>query len=120
MSLSAQIRESVEFLPAQKLNIYRIFQEALHNVSKHAKARKAVLRVSEDSACTRFELIDDGIGVKQSQESALKTKKKSAGLGLRSMEYRAHQIGAEYSIKPAEPCGTVVSIVLPHALLEKI
>lgn len=116
-----QIRESVEFLPAQKLNIYRIFQEALHNVSKHAKARKAVLRVSEDSACTRFELIDDGIGVKQSQENALKTKKKSAGLGLRSMEYRAHQIGAEYSIKPAEPCGTVVSIVLPKALvMEKL
>jgi len=110
-------KPSVEFLPAQKLNIYRIFQEALHNVSKHAKARKALLRVSENSSDTIFELIDDGIGVKQSQENALKTKKKSAGLGLRSMEYRAHQIGAEYSIKPAEPCGTVVSIVLPKALV---
>ena len=116
-----KLRDSVSFLPAQKLNIYRIFQEALHNVSKHAKARKAVLRVSEDSASTVFELIDDGIGVAQSQENAVKSKKKSAGLGLRSMEYRAHQIGAEYSIKPAAPTGTIVSIVLPRTLLlEKV
>ena len=33
---------------------------------------------------------------------------------MRSMEYRAHQIGAEYSIKPSVPCGTIVSVMLPN------
>ncbi|NLK46025.1 MAG: substrate-binding domain-containing protein [Treponema sp.] len=103
-----------KFHTTQKLNIYRIFQEALHNVSKHAKARKAVLRVTEESKGTLFELIDDGIGVEQSKEIAKKTRKKSVGLGMRSMEYRAHQIGAEYSIKPSVPCGTIVSVMLPN------
>ncbi len=111
------VDEKNEFLPAQKLNIYRIFQEALHNVSKHAKARKAVLRVTDEESGIVFALLDDGIGVEQAQGLAKKSRKKSAGLGLRSMEYRAHQIGADYSIKPALSGGTIVSVVLPKKLV---
>ena len=52
----------------------------MHNVSKHAKARKAVLRVTEESKGTLFELIDDGIGVEQSKEIAKKTRKNQLDL----------------------------------------
>ena len=94
--------------------LFRILQEALHNIAKHAKATKVHVLIStkgwkgSEKLIVRIE--DNGQGLEASQK---KKRKESAGLGLRSMQYRADQIGAEFSISSPESGGTCVSIELP-------
>ena len=84
----------------QKLNIFRIIQEALHNVMKHSKAKNVcvscVLCHKEDESFIVVTVTDDGIGISNE-------KMNNSGIGLNSMQYRANQIGAEFY------CGAAVS-----------
>ena len=95
----------IVFDKTQKLNIFRIVQEALHNVMKHSKAKNVkvlcALNADEEGEYISVTVADDGIGIPQE-------KMNNFGIGLNSMQYRANQIGAEFAITAAH--GTKIEI----------
>ncbi len=107
----------------QDINVYRIAQEAMQNVLKHAKASEVQLRVRCERETFVVEIEDNGTGSLELERALglhdLNTLsprgRRGTGLGLRSMQYRAHQIGAEFSIHSVPGKGTMVILVLPLA-----
>ena len=95
-----QLPSQIVFDKTQTLNIFRIIQEALHNVMKHSKAKNVAVscRLSSDSNSEYIcvTVADDGIGISPE-------KMNNFGIGLNSMQYRANQIGAEFSLAVPEP-----------------
>ncbi|MBP5569028.1 MAG: substrate-binding domain-containing protein [Treponema sp.] len=98
-----KIKNDADLNNVQKLNIFRIVQEALHNVAKHSKAQNACVSIVENSQNICINITDDGIGINS-------TRKNKAGLGLNSMQYRANQIGATFKIRPNKTGGTCVEV----------
>lgn len=95
-------------LDAQKeLILFRIVQEALHNIIKHAQA--ANVRVNAVFEHGRFKLLiaDDGCGFEESAESI------AAGSGLGNMQSRSALIGAGWQLESKKGQGTSVRITLP-------
>lgn len=97
--------KNYEFEKSVAVNIFRITQEGIQNIIKHAKATKVVFRAEQTKTSVVISLSDDGIGVQK--------EKAGSGLGFHSMEYRANQIGAKFSIKANKPKGTIVELKLP-------
>jgi signal transduction histidine kinase len=92
-------------LPAAvEVACYRITQEALNNVVRHAHARGCVVSLAVDAAL-RLEISDDGIG--------LPTEARFDGLGLGSMRERATELGGTCIIATAPGTGTRVQVTLP-------
>uniref|UniRef100_A0A7C3IKF3 GAF domain-containing protein n=1 Tax=Gracilinema caldarium TaxID=215591 RepID=A0A7C3IKF3_9SPIR len=93
------VESSVEItgpIPLQvKLVVYRIIQEALNNIAKHAKARKVWLNLRGNAHCLSLHIQDDGVGF------ALQHLKKP-GLGLSIMDERAKLVGG-YLVISSEP-----------------
>lgn len=96
-----KVSDSMQFTNTQKLNIFRIVQEALHNVSKHACASKTWVEIRNEKNKVFICIKDNGKGYN-------KEDIKNKGLGLSSMEYRANQIDGEIKIKNNNPSGTFV------------
>ena len=100
------VDKSVELNNLQKLNIFRIIQEALHNVMKHSKASSVTVSVQSEARKLQVQVCDNGCGIVNYKNGA------SSGLGLNSMEYRANQIGASFIIKQNKPTGTCVQVTV--------
>ncbi len=86
---------------------YRIAQEALTNVVRHASARTCRVRVVADDAAVTLEVVDDGRG--------LPGRAGSAGVGLASMRERAAEMGGECRVEPGADGGTRVLARVPRA-----
>jgi signal transduction histidine kinase len=82
---------------------YRIVQEALMNVVKHAAATTCQVRVSVTDA-VMIEIVDDGIGLPDNPRG---------GVGLRSMQERAMELGGTCEIARNVERGTHVDVCLP-------
>lgn len=84
------------------LALFRVTQEALHNVAKHGEAHNVdvVLRGSDKRLCLR--IVDDGAGFD------LQGKTANSGLGLISMRERMRLIGGEFAIRSKPGCGTTI------------
>ena len=89
------------------LCLYRLVQEALHNVSKHSGARRATVILRGSASALEVEVKDSGNGF---DPDALQAKQ---GLGLASMEQRVRRIGGRYDIRSRPGLGTSVRAVLP-------
>ncbi len=104
--LSVEVRavESLPPLPAAvEVAAFRIVQEALTNVTRHAKARAC--RVTLEAAADLNVIIeDDGVGLPATVRP---------GVGLNSMRERAIELGGRFCIRALDRGGTVVSVTLP-------
>jgi PAS domain S-box-containing protein len=89
-----------------RLHLYRIAQESLNNVLRHADARQVNVTLAMSRAGATLSIADDGKGVDAQRPSA-------TGLGLRIMRHRAQMIGATLGVEPREDGGTVVTVVCP-------
>ena len=85
--------------------LYRIAQEALQNVQKHAGARMARLTFTADAELARLEVRDDGVG--------FSAEGPTSGYGLNSMAERAELIGGTVTIRSRPGAGTSVMTVVP-------
>jgi PAS domain S-box-containing protein len=94
--------------PETKLALYRIFEEALRNVEKHARARLVSVRLTQQGTFAQLAIKDDGIGF---DPDHIRAKRKGAdGLGLLRMRERAGFLGAGLTIKSARHAGTEVKV----------
>ncbi|MFL5803633.1 MAG: GAF domain-containing sensor histidine kinase, partial [Roseiflexaceae bacterium] len=93
-------------LPAAvEVAAYRIFQEALANVVRHAQARTCMVRLAVDDIL-RLEVCDDGIGLPAEHHP---------GVGQLSMRERASELGGICVVEPIASGGTCVRAGLPFA-----
>jgi signal transduction histidine kinase len=95
--------------PAEEA-LFRIAQEALHNVVKHARCRKVRLMLALEVGEARLAVADDGVGF---DVAAALAASGPGGLGLRSMRERAEGVGGALRLTSASGRGTTVEAVVP-------
>lgn len=98
------VKESPSLTPEVRLGIYRIVQEALHNVVRHAGADEAVVRLESTDDLLRVTIKDNGAGFDP------KLSVRPTSLGLLSMRERAAAIGASFTIISRPGGGTAIII----------
>jgi PAS domain S-box-containing protein len=87
--------------------IFRIVQESLTNVAKHAQASHADIAIESEPHVLVVRIVDDGVGF------STQAQRKPASFGLFGLRERASQIGGEVSIVSARGKGTFVEVRLP-------
>ncbi|MEE1823643.1 hypothetical protein PUR61_15790 [Streptomyces sp. BE20] len=105
--------EPLPELPAAvEVAAYRITAEALNNVLRHARARRAQVALRVDGASLTLTVQDDGVGI---GEAPRPEEEPSGGVGLRSMADRAAEIGGSCTVDAlSRDSGTRVLAVLPR------
>lgn len=94
-----------------ELALYRIAQECLQNVVKHAEADRARLTFAVDDGVARLEIVDDGKGF-DTFEHPLGSDE-MGGYGLLSMAERAEIVGGRLHIRSRPGAGTTVTAAIP-------
>lgn len=89
---------------------YRIIQEGITNIVKHANARRAKVKIFYEETKIRMEIIDNGIGF---DEETAQRAKLNQHLGLRSMQKRIELLQGEFEIISKMNEGTIIKIVIP-------
>ena len=92
-----------------KLIIFRLVQESMQNILKHAKASEIQVSIDVNLKKSFIIISDNGIGFDVEGEL-----KKSSGLGLKNMISRAASIGGQINIQSTYRQGTAVTIILPN------
>jgi PAS domain S-box-containing protein len=93
--------------PTQSTAVFRIFQEALTNVLRHARATRVDVTVVEDTGVFVLMIGDNGRGITESERTGERS------IGLLGMRERAHLIGGEIDVGGAEGEGSTVILRLP-------
>ncbi|HEX6734243.1 MAG TPA: PAS domain-containing protein [Azonexus sp.] len=86
---------------------FRIVQEALTNVAKHARASRVMIRIERDAGQLAIEIKDDGIGVTEANQSKLES------FGLIGMLERARDLGGQLHIAGTPGAGTRLTLRIP-------
>lgn len=97
--------------PEIEINLYRIAQEALNNISKHAEAENASVILEEREGVVRLIVEDDGVGF--DPESKFEATNSDRGMGLLGMKERAELLGGNIEIESAPGLGTTVFARIP-------
>jgi signal transduction histidine kinase len=103
--------------PELESTIYRIVQEALTNVSRHANATRAVISVVERDGTLRASVTDNGKGLPAGgpQRAATPGEELKGGFGLTGMRERAELVGGELELMAAPGGGATVRLTVPLA-----
>ena len=112
---SAASGDSRRLDPELESTIYRIVQEALTNVGRHAHATRAVVGVSERDGVIRASVTDDGQGLPNAERLGPRGDGLEGGFGMSGMRERAELVGGELEFAPAPGRGTTVRLVVPLA-----
>jgi signal transduction histidine kinase len=97
--------------PSIELAFYRMAQEALSNISRHAQARHATLSISFTSTATIMQIVDDGVGFEVPKNPAEYAP--SGHYGLLGLHERAELIGATLQIRSSAGKGTSLTVTFP-------
>lgn len=110
--LNVNIENSVEtrLSPPVETALYRITQEALTNIARHAQAKSVYLKIGLHGRDLSYSIRDDGIGF--DVESAL-AKRGERGLGLLGIQMRLKALGGTYSIQSEPNKGSELLISIP-------
>ena len=108
LDVSLQIQGQSEFPTQVKKNLFRIAQEALNNVVKHARAQHVELTLNQDLDKITLWISDDGQGFEEGSVDG-------GHLGLQIMNERANNIGADLTISSRSGHGTEIVVIWPGA-----
>ncbi len=97
--------------PELESNVYRILQEALTNVGRHAAASQATIRVRVDDGTLEASVRDDGRGIAELEPR----DELEGGFGMSGMRERADLVRGELRVAPAPGGGTAVELSVPLA-----
>ncbi len=97
---------------AMKIAIFRIIQESLNNIIKHAHASQSNIYLSFEEKNARINVRDNGIGF--DLERIQQQRNSRPSLGLAGMQERAALLGGTVSVKSSPGCGTEVEALIPY------
>lgn len=100
--------DALEPEPETSLALFRIAQEALTNIAKHAHASLVVMRLRRESGNIVFEIRDNGRGISDADIQ------KPKSFGLRGIKERILSLAGDFSIMPAENGGTHITLRVPE------
>ncbi len=103
ISIESDLEEEPDLSLAEKEVCYRVAQEALHNVVKHARASTAAVCLKSAGGHATVEVRDDGVGFDASASFP-------GHLGLKSMAERAASVGADLRLESKPGAGTTVRL----------
>jgi PAS domain S-box-containing protein len=100
--------------PMTQTCLFRIFQEALTNVHKHAQATWVVLAASRDGDAIRIRIEDNGIGF--DARTQFHRASGQMGMGLSALALRCRMIGADLAVdsEAGKGCRLVIRVPCPH------
>jgi len=104
--------EETDLDDAVKITIFRIIQESLNNVIKHAQASHVNIRLCFEERNVRIDVWDNGVGFDLDQAQQKSTSRPT--LGLAGMEERAALLGGNVSIQSRPGYGTQVEALIPY------
>lgn len=87
--------------------LFRVFQETLTNITRHAEATKVRVMLREDEGKIILKITDNGKGITREQ------LRKPQSFGLLGMRERVHSIGGTLSIRGLRDGGTSVKVTVP-------
>ena len=93
--------------------IYRIVQEALRNVAKHARAASAEVRLWRSGKYLNLSVSDDGAGF------ATGSERQAGGIGLAGMSERARLVGGGFKVQSIPGRGTTIRVIAPVSIHQK-
>jgi PAS domain S-box-containing protein len=94
--------------PAEGIAAYRIIQEALTNIARHAQASRVQVAIRLDGETLHIAVVDNGVGI--AQEELVRPS-----IGILGMRERAREAGGHLEIGPGLDGGTVLRLTLPPA-----
>jgi signal transduction histidine kinase len=95
---------------ASEIALFRIMQEALNNVAKHAHARRVHITLEHSDTQFIMSVSDDGVGL---DTAPTPVSKRRPGLGMVTMRERTQAVGGQFEIGPASGGGTRVVVRVP-------
>ncbi|GAB4579323.1 MAG: hypothetical protein Fur0022_20610 [Anaerolineales bacterium] len=111
LQIQVEITGAEQPLPAPlKIALFRVAQEALNNIVKHARAQNVHVHLHYAQQEVSLAIEDDGIGFEPSSP----TSKKRLSWGLMGMHERANLLGGQFEIQSQPGAGTRVDIVIPY------
>jgi signal transduction histidine kinase len=96
-----------KFNPDAAIGVFRIAQEALTNILKHAEAKSADLAIGIEGATFVLRVSDDGKGIPPSRLQTVSSH------GLSSMRHRTAALGGSWDVRSAGGGGTIVTAIIP-------
>ena len=99
--------DDIALSPDRATGLFRIFQETLTNISKHAGASRVDVRLTLEDQAVALEVQDNGRGLEQGD------RKKPKSFGIRGMVERAHALGGALTVSDAGQGGCRVAVRLP-------
>jgi signal transduction histidine kinase len=97
--------------PEREIDLFRIVQEGLNNINRHAGATQVILEARSEGRLLRVSLFDDGRGF--DREKLRDNTKTRLGLGLASMDERARCLGGNLEIQSKPGRGTRLTVRIP-------
>jgi signal transduction histidine kinase len=97
----------LDLAPERAIALFRIFQEALTNIAKHAGANQVEVALMLENDSLILSIADNGAGI-EAQD-----RRKPESFGLRGMQERAEALGGTMSLSPADGGGTIVTVHIP-------
>ncbi|ANQ29336.1 cache domain-containing protein [Vibrio natriegens] len=105
--------EGEEFLPQVETTLYRVVQEALHNVEKHANAQGVDIIMQREGRMLILTVSDDGVGIPANHLKAYKNKQSTLEhMGLQNMKERIQAIGGMFEVNSEPGQGTEIRVSL--------
>jgi len=108
LDFNTKIDEEIEWetlTNKTKIHIYRIVQESLQNIYKHAKAKHVKVTLRQEDNLISLGIIDDGVGFDNS--------KQKEGIGLKNIKSRVEAINGKQNIETKINFGTTINIQIP-------
>jgi signal transduction histidine kinase len=102
------------FPPLSQINIYRIFQESLTNIAKHAQATQISVKLGQQVTGVTFAIEDNGKGF--DPQAAKSRESEPRGIGLATMHERARMSGGNLEIRSRSGAGTRLVFTIPRKI----
>ena len=108
------LTQDVMLTPEEEVQVFHIIQEALYNISKHARARHVVVTLDLHDAQYIVNVADDGVGLPGAMEAGA-----GKSFGLTIMRERAAKLNGQLTIESRAAGGTIVRLAFPARQLQE-
>jgi signal transduction histidine kinase len=111
LSISLNLPDNLDrFSRDAELVVFRVVQECLTNIHRHSGSKTAAIDIAFSGGAVSIKVQDSGKGM--TADKLAKIQSNAAGVGVRGMRDRVHQLGGQINIQ-SNASGTTVSVILP-------